>query len=114
MNSWVYILECADFSLYTGSTINLIKRIQQHKAGYGANHTKTRLPVTLVYFECFKGIYRAFIREKQIQGWSRAKKQALIEGNRHRLKEAAQCINSSNHRLYRKLMQSLKSKTTEL
>ena len=64
----MYILECADGSYYTGSTKNLELRIAQHKAGEGANHTKKRLPVELVYFEEFKRIDEAFYREKQVQG----------------------------------------------
>ena len=77
---FVYILECADGSYYTGSTKNLEQRLLQHRNGEGANHTKKRLPVKLVYFEGFSRIDEAFYREKQIQGWSRKKKEALIEG----------------------------------
>ncbi len=77
----MYILECADGSYYTGSTNNLELRLAQHQAGEGANHTKKRLPVKLVYFEEFQRIDEAFYREKQVQGWSRKKKEALINGN---------------------------------
>lgn len=76
---YMYILLCADGSYYTGSTINLLLRLEQHKSGAGANHTKKNLPVTLVYYEEFERIDDAFFREKQIQGWSRKKKEALIE-----------------------------------
>jgi putative endonuclease len=76
----MYILECADGSYYTGSTGNLEIRLAQHQAGKGANHTKKRLPVKLVYFEEFDRIDEAFYREKQVQGWSRRKKEALING----------------------------------
>ena len=75
----MYILECSDGSYYTGSTNNLELRLQQHQAGEGANHTKKRLPVTLVYYEQYERIDEAFFREKQVQGWSRKKKEALIE-----------------------------------
>jgi putative endonuclease len=80
MKAYMYILECADGSYYTGSTTDLERRLAQHQAGVGANHTKKRLPVKLVYYEEFARIDEAFNREKQIQGWSRKKKEALING----------------------------------
>src|SRR5688572_14900398 len=87
MKGFMYILECADKSYYTGSTINLELRVLQHQNGEGANHTKKRLPVKLVYFEEFDRIDEAFYREKQVQGWSRRKKEALIEGQYDKLPE---------------------------
>ena len=80
MKGFMYILKCADQSYYTGSTKNIETRLNQHQQGMGANHTKKRLPVELVYIEEFSRIDEAFYREKQVQGWSRAKKEALIEG----------------------------------
>ena len=74
----MYILKCADGSYYTGSTKNLELRYKQHQLGEGANHTKKRLPVKLVYYEEYARIDDAFYREKQVQGWSRNKKEALI------------------------------------
>ena len=79
MKGYMYILECADGSYYTGSTTNLELRLQQHQSGEGANHTRKRLPVQLVYYEEFDRIDEAFYREKQVQGWSRRKKEALME-----------------------------------
>ena len=58
----MYILECADDSYYTGSTNNLELRIQQHQNGEGANHTKKRLPVKLVYVEEFERIDKIELR----------------------------------------------------
>lgn len=84
---YTYILECADGSYYTGSTKNLVLRFQQHQNGEGANHTKKRLPLKLVYVEVFDRIDEAFYREKQIQGWSRKKKEALIHGEHNKLPE---------------------------
>lgn len=81
MKGFMYILLCSDGSYYTGSTIDLEKRINEHQNGNGANHTKKRLPVELVYFEEFDRIDLAFNREKQIQKWSRIKKEALIENS---------------------------------
>lgn len=80
IKGWMYILLCSDDSYYTGSTIDLEKRIQQHQLGEGANYTKKRLPVKLIYFEEYDRIDLAFYREKQVQGWSRKKKEALING----------------------------------
>ena len=66
MKSYTYILKCADESYYTGSTKDLERRLKQHQNGEGANHTKNRLPVILVYVEVFDRIDHAFYREKQI------------------------------------------------
>jgi putative endonuclease len=85
MKGYMYILECNDGSYYTGSTTNLDIRIDQHNAGEGANHTKKRLPVSLVYYEEFQRIDDAFNREKQVQGWSRKKKEALINSEQNLL-----------------------------
>lgn len=81
MKGFMYILLCSDGSYYTGSTIDLEKRIIDHQTGNGSNHTKKRLPVELIYFEEYKRIGDAFYREKQIQKWSRVKKEALINSN---------------------------------
>ena len=78
--AWVYILRCADGSFYTGSTVDLKRRVAEHNEGLGANFTRKRLPVVLVYCEEADSVEACFVREKQIQGWSRAKKLALIEG----------------------------------
>ncbi len=77
--NYVYILKCSDDSFYTGSTRNIEKRVWEHNQGLGANYTKDRLPVKVVFCEQFERIEDAFFREKQIQGWSRKKKIALIE-----------------------------------
>ena len=70
---WMYLLTCADDSFYIGSTVNLERRVKQHHQGLGANHTKKRLPVKLIYYEEYEYIVDAFEREKQVQKWSRAK-----------------------------------------
>ncbi len=76
----MYILEYSDITYYTGSTIDIEISLEQHQNGLEANYTKARLPV-LVYHEEFQRIDKAFNREKQVQGWSRKKKLALIKGN---------------------------------
>jgi putative endonuclease len=95
---YTYILECMDGSFYTGSTRNLHRRLWQHQQGLGANHTAKRLPVKLIYYEYYDRIDHAFYREKQIQGWSRKKKQALIAGNTNQLHILAECQNESHYR----------------
>lgn len=96
MKGYMYILLCDDGSYYTGSTTNLVLRLAQHFAGEGANHTKKHPPVRLVYFEEFERIDEAFYREKQIQGWSRKKKEALINGMTEELKKLAECMNDTH------------------
>ena len=88
----MYILECADGSFYTGSTVNLEKRLCEHENGLGSNHTSQRLPIKLVYCEEYDRVDDAFYREKQVQGWGRAKKIALIEGNFSKLPELASTL----------------------
>ena len=77
----VYILRCNDGTFYVGSTKDLEKRLLQHQEGKGSVYTRYRLPVTLVYRQDFDSIEEAFAREKQIQGWSHAKRAALIQEN---------------------------------
>ena len=81
MEGYMYILRCANGQFYTGSTKDLQLRLKQHEQGQGANFTKKHLPVELVYSELHNSIKVAFQREKQVQGWSREKKIALIENN---------------------------------
>jgi predicted GIY-YIG superfamily endonuclease/mevalonate kinase len=95
---FVYILECCDGSYYTGSTIDLELKLEQHQNGLGANYTKKRLPVKLVYSEAFTHIDEAFLREKQIKGWSRKKKEALINKTFEKLPGLSECKNESHHR----------------
>lgn len=77
---YTYILRCADGSYYTGSTNNMDMRLYQHHIGEGAIYTKKRLPVELVFVEEHERVDEAFAREKQLQGWSKKKKEALISG----------------------------------
>ena len=95
---YTYILECVDGSYYTGSTWHLELRLWQHQTGAGAKYTAKRQPVKLVYYEQHESIDAAFAREKQLQGWSRKKKQVLIAGAFDRLPELSQCQNASHYR----------------
>ncbi|GIL22126.1 MAG: hypothetical protein BroJett042_06390 [Bacteroidota bacterium] len=98
MRGCLYILVCADGSYYTGSTNNLELRLAQHQSGEGANHTKKHLPVKLVYFEEFQRIDEAFYREKQVQGWSRKKKLALIKGEYDKLPQLSKNYKQFPHK----------------
>ena len=87
--AWTYILECADGSLYVGSTVDLERRVSEHNLGTGAAYTRQRRrrPVRLVWAAEFNRVDDAFRFEKQVQGWSRAKRIALIEGRLAHLPE---------------------------
>jgi putative endonuclease len=100
LKGFLYILECSDGSYYCGSTVDLTKRLKEHNNGRGANHTKKRLPVELVYVEEYDRIDKAFDREKQIQGWSRNKKEALINGDFAILNGLAECKNKTHYKYY--------------
>jgi putative endonuclease len=79
--AWMYILKCVDDSYYVGSTKNLDLRIAQHQSGKGSRYTSGRLPVELVYGEEYDRVADAYAREKQVQNWGRAKREALINGD---------------------------------
>src|SRR5690349_1138680 len=81
MSFWVYILRCADNSYYTGHTDNLEERIAKHQSGEIEGYTLTRLPLTLVFSEHFPTREEALRCERQIKGWSRKKKEALMRGD---------------------------------
>jgi len=79
---YVYILKCADDSYYTGVTNNLERRIIEHQDGLIPNcYTHNRRPITCVYSQHYTDINQAIISEKQIKGWSRKKKEALVKGD---------------------------------
>lgn len=82
MNAYVYILECNDGSFYVGSTRNALDwRVARHNDGSFGGYTSSRLPVRLVYHQPFDRITDAVAAERQLKGWSRAKKKALIRGD---------------------------------
>jgi putative endonuclease len=83
MGAFVYMLRCRDGSYYVGSASgdDLTRRVAQHQSGAFPGYTSLRLPVELVWSEHFEQITDAIAAERQIKGWSRAKKQALIEKN---------------------------------
>jgi len=82
MQICVYMVRCSDGSYYVGSTrAGLEQRIAQHNDGLFGGYTSTRRPVQLVFHKEFQRITDAIAAERQIEGWSRAKKEALIRGD---------------------------------
>lgn len=79
---FVYILECADKSLYTGITNNLQRRFDQHKNGEGGHYTSSKKVIKIVYTETYPDRASALKREAQIKGWTRHKKLNLIKFGR--------------------------------
>jgi putative endonuclease len=85
--NFVYMIRCADGTLYVGHTKNLQTREEEHNAGLGARYTAMRRPVRLVYTEVLQSVETAVRREHQIKRWSSAKKEALIAGDLDHLKQ---------------------------
>lgn len=85
MAAWVYILKCGDGSYYTGCTTALEQRIAQHRAGTFSGYTSTRLPVEVVWCGEFQSLHDAIDYERKLKRWSRAKKEAVINGDWNRL-----------------------------
>jgi putative endonuclease len=98
MRGYMYILKCVNDTYYTGSTIDLQRRFNEHQTGLGANYTKKIFPVELVYVEEYPKISQAFYREKQVQGWSRAKKEALINADTNLLHKLSECQNETHYK----------------
>ncbi len=86
---WVYILKCSDGSYYTGSTSNPELRVAEHNAGTFGGYTAKRLPVALVFSQGVPTKDGASRIERQIKGWSRRKKEAIMAGDWHLLPELA-------------------------
>ena len=79
---YVYILQCSDDSYYIGVTNDVDRRVNEHNEGLNKKaYTYTRRPVVLLYQEYFMDVNEAIDFEKQIKGWSRAKKEALIRND---------------------------------
>jgi predicted GIY-YIG superfamily endonuclease len=78
---FVYMVRCADGTLYTGFARDPEARVNVHNSGKGAKYTRSRLPVALVYSEQCESLSAALRRERQLKPWPRTKKEALIAGN---------------------------------
>ncbi len=81
---YVYLLLCADDTLYCGYTNDLAKRESTHNSGRGAKYTKGRLPVKLVYHECFQTKSEALVREHAIKRMTRNEKLALFKNEKEK------------------------------
>ena len=100
---YVYILKCSDGSYYTGITNDIERRIAEHNAGSAPDsYTFKRRPVELAFCETFSDFAIAEQWEKKLKGWSRKKKEALIERNWQKLKEYSACQNDSHFLNYKK------------
>ena len=86
MKWFVYILACSNNSYYVGHTNDLSARFTRHQKGQGAKHTAQNRPATILYHESFPNELAAIRRERQLKHWSRAKKEALIAGDKERLR----------------------------
>ena len=87
---YVYILKCADDTYYTGFTSNLENRVEEHQQGkYEDSYTFKRKPIELVFYCEFSNVEMAIETEKQLKKWSKAKKEALINGEYEKLPNLA-------------------------
>ncbi|MCY7397682.1 MAG: GIY-YIG nuclease family protein, partial [Sphingomonas bacterium] len=78
MSFWAYVLRCSNGAYYAGHSDDLETRLAAHQAGSMGGYTSKHRPVTLVWFQEFSDRDSAFAAERQIKGWSRVKKEALI------------------------------------
>ncbi|MBP6432436.1 MAG: GIY-YIG nuclease family protein [Ferruginibacter sp.] len=96
-NYFVYIVECADKSYYTGVTNDIDRRIWEHNNDVNAlAYTYKRRPVLLKYYQRFQDINQAIAWEKQLKGWSRKKKEALFIDNWEEIKRLAKSKSSKS------------------
>ena len=96
---YVYILKCSDKSYYTGVTNDMNRRLYEHQNGINPTaYTHNKRPVELVFCDYFTDINQAIAFEKQVKGWTRKKKEAIIADNWEKLKELSICKNESNHK----------------
>ena len=96
---YIYIILCADNSYYVGLTNDLIKRFKEHQTGvYERCYTFRKRPLQLQYYEMIPYLQDAVQREKQLKGWTKAKKKALIDRNLHKLQLLGECQNLTHHK----------------
>jgi putative endonuclease len=98
---YVYILKCSDHSYYTGITNDMDKRLVEHNSGkYPDCYTFNKRPLELKYYETFNDVLQAIYFEKKVKKWTRAKKEALINGNFDMLQILAECRNATHHKYF--------------
>lgn len=103
MGLYLYIIKCADESYYTGVTNNLELRLLQHNVGWVKDsYTYKRRPVELVFSEIFTDYNLCIEWEKKIKGWTRAKKEAFINGKFDDLMKLSSCKNETHYQNYKK------------
>ena len=106
--NYTYIVRCSDGTLYTGWTTDVELRVRTHNSGKGAKYTRSRLPVTLVYYETYPTRQEAMRREGEIKQLTREEKKRLIDGKKHCLESEKPLIDDENHCLegeeYKKLL----------
>ena len=78
---YIYIIQCSDNTLYTGTTTDVSRRIAEHNRSKGGSYTRIRMPVKLIYQEAYPNRSEALKREAQIKRWSKGKKLALVKGD---------------------------------
>ncbi|WP_163397568.1 GIY-YIG nuclease family protein [Flavobacterium fluviatile] len=99
---FVYILKCSDNSFYTGMTNNIERRLKEHISGLNKEcYTFDKRPLELVFYTEFNEVNQAISFEKQVKGWSRKKKEAIINDKWEDLKKLSACLNETAHRNYR-------------
>ena len=96
MSFYVYVLRCSDGSYYVGHTDDVEQRIAAHETGAFSGYTARRRPVELVFVQDFASRDEAFQCERQVKGWSRKKKEALIRGDWEALKTLSKTHGSAN------------------
>jgi putative endonuclease len=100
---YVYILKCSDNSYYTGITNDINKRFIEHKLGKNTDcYTFNKRPLELKFYEAFNDVLQAIYFEKNIKKWTRAKKEALINGDFDMLQILAECRNATHHKYFGK------------
>ncbi|MEZ5009551.1 MAG: GIY-YIG nuclease family protein [Chitinophagales bacterium] len=98
---YVYILKCSDNSYYTGVTNDIDRRLIEHQTGINPKaYTHNRRPVELVFHYQFNDINQAIAFEKQVKGWNRKKKEALINDKWELLPSLSECKNQTSHKNY--------------
>jgi len=100
---YVYILKCSDDSYYTGVTNDVDRRLNEHHFGLNKeSYTYSKRPLKLVFCTEFNDINQAIAFEKQVKGWSRKKKEAIINDRWEDLKNLSECLNETSHKYYNK------------
>jgi len=96
---YVYILKCSDESYYTGITNNITLRLRQHQSGFHRDgYTYNKRPIKLEFQQEFNDVIQAILFEKKLKGWTRKKKQALINGNFDLVQILSECRNATHYK----------------